>query len=80
MKTVPMGKMMNAKALSPPVVVAASDSLPSGATMSASVKPMTACVARASTIGHARRKSVRHATGAVLVGSRVALSVTGKAS
>jgi len=80
MKAVPIGRMMNANAFRPPVVVAASDSLPSGATMSASVKPMRACVARASTSGQARRSSVLQPTSGDVLAFFAVLSLTGKAS
>src|SRR5690554_2932429 len=63
MKTVPIGRMTSRKALSAPVVAAASTSSPSGATMRASVNPMTDWVARASTTGQASCNRVRKDTG-----------------
>jgi hypothetical protein len=59
MKTVPDGKTMSANVLSAPAVTPASADSPSGETISASVKPTTDCVARASTMGQASARSFR---------------------
>jgi hypothetical protein len=53
MNTTPSGSMNTAKALRAPLPVAASASGPSGATITASVKPTTDCAARPRIIGHA---------------------------
>jgi hypothetical protein len=72
--------MTNANAFRPPVVVAASAYLPSWATINASVKPITARVAGASTIGQARRSSVLQPTSGDVLAFGAVLSLTGKAS
>src|SRR5688572_30786253 len=77
MNTAPIGRMMNMNALKPPVVVAASASSPSGATINASVKPITDCVARASTIGQASVRSGRRLGGPGIGPDVAALVVTG---
>ena len=65
----PSGKRITVNMSSAPVVVAASSASPNGATMYASVNPMTDCVARASTTGHASVSSTRSvgATGGCAV-------------
>jgi hypothetical protein len=55
MNTMPIGRMKMFSVFEAPVVVAATASSPSGAIITASVKPITACDARESTIGHASR-------------------------
>jgi len=59
MNTVPIGRITAANELSAPVVVALSASPPSDDTISASVKPITAWVERASTTGQASARSGR---------------------
>src|SRR5262245_54853316 len=63
MNTTPIGRMATQNAFIAPVVVAASASCPSDAHMNASQKPITACVERASTIGHASDSSVPSRAG-----------------
>src|SRR6188508_649705 len=63
MKATPIGRMATVNAFIAPVVVAASAFSPSGATMSASQKPITAWVERARTIGHASVRSVERRAG-----------------
>jgi hypothetical protein len=66
MNTIPSGKRITVNMSSAPVVVAASSASPNGATMYASVNPMTDCVARASTTGHASVSSTRSVGASVL--------------
>src|SRR5262245_33274369 len=68
MNAVPKGSMASEKVLIAPVMVAASASSPSGATMRASASPTTDWVERDSTIGQARRRSSRSREGSCVDG------------